>query len=87
MLIMFHFESEKELQQTLLQCKQAALQALSYYQLDWEQIRFNQLSGTCTFVLETQEKQSYCFEFIQEWIYRRLNLNYYSLNLFMQTVI
>ncbi len=57
MLIMFHFESEEELQQTLLQCKQAALQAIPYYQLDWDQIRFNQLSGTCTFVLETQEKQ------------------------------
>ncbi|WP_248928554.1 phosphotransferase enzyme family protein [Paenibacillus hamazuiensis] len=39
--------------------KQAALQALQHYDLDWKQIRFNQLSDTCTFFIDTDQDGAY----------------------------
>lgn len=52
-------ESDEEIQKVLTQSKQAALIALQNYGLDWEQIRFNQLSDTCTFVIETSKDGSF----------------------------
>lgn len=39
--------------------KQAALIALQNYDLDWTQIRFNQRSDTCTFVIETNQEGTF----------------------------
>ncbi|OMD30145.1 phosphotransferase enzyme family protein [Paenibacillus odorifer] len=39
--------------------KQAALIALQNFDLDWTQIRFNQLSDTCTFVIETNKEGTF----------------------------
>jgi Ser/Thr protein kinase RdoA (MazF antagonist) len=52
----FKIDSEKEIKRIITQSKQAALMALQNYDLDWEQIRFNQLSYTCTFIIETSKE-------------------------------
>ncbi|WP_339315713.1 phosphotransferase [Paenibacillus sp. FSL R10-2734] len=39
--------------------KQAALMALQHFNLDWTQIRFNQRSDTCTFIIETDKEGSF----------------------------
>lgn len=57
--IFMSMESDNEIKRVLLLSKQAALIALQNYDLDWEQIRFNQLSETCTFVIETTKKESF----------------------------
>lgn len=43
--------------------KQAALIALQNFDLDWMQIRFNQLSDTCTFVIETNKEGTFLLRF------------------------
>lgn len=55
----FKMDSEKEIKRIITQSKQAALIALQNYDLDWEQIRFNQLSDTCTFIIETSKEGSF----------------------------
>jgi Ser/Thr protein kinase RdoA (MazF antagonist) len=49
------FKSHEDIKQIIRQLKHVALIALQNYELDWEQIRFNQLSDTCTFVIETSK--------------------------------
>lgn len=51
----FKIDSENEIKRIISQSKQAALLALQNYDLEWEQIRFNQLSDTCTFIIETSK--------------------------------
>jgi Ser/Thr protein kinase RdoA (MazF antagonist) len=55
----FQRDSEEEIQKAIAQLKQAALKALQNYDLDWEKIRFNQLSDTCTFIIETSKDGSF----------------------------
>ncbi|MEC0093158.1 phosphotransferase enzyme family protein [Paenibacillus macquariensis] len=52
---LFKIDSEEEIKQIIRLMKKVALIALQNYDLDWEQIRFNQLSDTCTFVIETSK--------------------------------
>lgn len=52
----FKIDSEKDIKRIITQSKQAALMALQNYDLDWEQIRFNQLSDTCTFIIKTSKE-------------------------------
>ncbi|WP_240422118.1 phosphotransferase enzyme family protein [Paenibacillus periandrae] len=52
-------DSEKEIKRIITQSKQAALMVLQNYDLDWEQIRFNQLSDTCTFIIKTSKGGSF----------------------------
>lgn len=39
--------------------------ALQNFDLDWTQIRFNQLSDTCTFVIETNKEGTFYCAFIR----------------------
>ncbi|WP_169088967.1 phosphotransferase enzyme family protein [Paenibacillus sp. PL91] len=52
----FKIDSEKEIKRIITQSKQAAIMALQNYDLDWEQIRFNQFSDTSTFIIETSNE-------------------------------
>lgn len=45
---------KQTIKEAVIQYKQVALKAIQEYDLDWQQIRFNQLSDTCTFVIETE---------------------------------
>ncbi|WMT39601.1 phosphotransferase [Paenibacillus sp. D2_2] len=49
----FQLDSDESIQETIVQTKRLALSAFQNYDLDWTQIRFNQLSDTATFVIET----------------------------------
>jgi Ser/Thr protein kinase RdoA (MazF antagonist) len=55
----FRMDSEEAIKRTILQSKHAALKALQNYDLDWTHIRFNQLSDTCTFIIETSEEETF----------------------------
>ncbi|GAA3407692.1 phosphotransferase enzyme family protein [Paenibacillus hodogayensis] len=55
----FKIGSEEDIKKTIVQLKGAALRALQNYDLDWEQIRFNQLSDTCTFIIRTSIEGSF----------------------------
>lgn len=52
--------------------KQAALIALQNFDLDWTQIRFNQLSDNCTFVIETNKEGTFYCAFIRGDLKRKL---------------
>jgi len=56
---MFKMDTHAAVHDTLKQLKAAALRALLYYDLDWKSIRFNQLSETCTFKIDTTENGSF----------------------------
>jgi Ser/Thr protein kinase RdoA (MazF antagonist) len=56
---LFKIDSEVEIKKTISQLKRAALRALENYDLDWEVIRFNKLSDTCTFLIETSKEGSF----------------------------
>jgi Ser/Thr protein kinase RdoA (MazF antagonist) len=56
---LFKLGSQEEIKKTISESKLAALRALQNYDLDWEQIRFNKLSDTCTFLIETNKDGSY----------------------------
>jgi len=49
----FQLDSDESIKETIVHIKRLALSALQNYDLDWTQIRFNQLSDTATFVIET----------------------------------
>ncbi|GIP22624.1 phosphotransferase enzyme family protein [Paenibacillus sp. J22TS3] len=49
----FKVDSEEDIKRAMIRSKNAALKALQNYDLDWEHIRFNQLSDTCTFIVQT----------------------------------
>ncbi|SFL57411.1 Ser/Thr protein kinase RdoA involved in Cpx stress response, MazF antagonist [Paenibacillus sp. 1_12] len=53
MIHLIKLDSEEEIKKIIAHSKQAALRALQSYDLEWKQIRYNQLSDTCTFVIET----------------------------------
>lgn len=55
----FQMDSDEAIKKRIVYSKQAALRALQNYDLDWTQIRFNQLSDTCTFVIETSKDGAY----------------------------
>ncbi|MBH5318822.1 phosphotransferase [Paenibacillus sp. GSMTC-2017] len=46
-------DSQDEIRKTITKSKNTALRALQNYDLDWDQIQFNQLSDTCTFKIKT----------------------------------
>ncbi|MGN7356905.1 phosphotransferase enzyme family protein [Paenibacillus sp. SAF-054] len=52
------FISDEGIEKAIMQYKQAALKAIQHYDIDWDRIRFNQLSDTCTFVLETSKSET-----------------------------
>ncbi|CAH1205870.1 phosphotransferase [Paenibacillus sp. JJ-223] len=54
----FQISSEENVRKILANSKHAALRALQSYDLDWDHIRFNQLSDTCTFVVQTSKSQT-----------------------------
>ncbi|MFF2885915.1 phosphotransferase enzyme family protein [Paenibacillus sp. NPDC057967] len=56
---MFKMDTQAGIQDTVAQLKIPALRALLHYDLDWESIRFNQLSATCTFKINTTEEGSF----------------------------
>lgn len=56
---LFQMDSEEGIKKAIGLSKQAALRVLQNYDLDWKQIRFNQLSDTCTFVIETSTDESF----------------------------
>lgn len=55
----FHFESEENRQQLLTRARNVALQAIQQFDIEWEHIRFIQLSATITFKIETSSAGSY----------------------------
>ncbi|MFC4099094.1 phosphotransferase enzyme family protein [Paenibacillus xanthanilyticus] len=55
----FSIETDASRRQTLAAAKQAALQAMRQYELDWNAIRFIQVSEHVTFRIEVGEKESY----------------------------
>lgn len=50
---------DNEIEKAISQSKLAALEALQNYNLDWEHIRFIQLSDTCTFQIDTSKNGSF----------------------------
>ena len=56
---MFKFDSDEDLKKTIIQLKNTVLRALLSYDLDWEHIRFNQLSDTCTFIIQTSDAETF----------------------------
>ncbi|GKU78058.1 phosphotransferase enzyme family protein [Paenibacillus sp. L3-i20] len=55
----FTMNCTEVIKKTIAKSKNAALRALQNYDLDWEQIRFNQLSDTCTFKIQTTKDGDY----------------------------
>lgn len=56
---LFQLDSEDEIEKAVAQSQQIAQKAMDEYDLDWKHIRFNQLSDTCTFVIETDRDGKY----------------------------
>ncbi|MCC8436569.1 phosphotransferase [Brevibacillus sp. M2.1A] len=56
---LFHLDSENDIEKVVAQSQQIAQKAMHEYDLDWQHIRFNQLSDTCTFVIETEKDGNY----------------------------
>ncbi|MCM3781903.1 phosphotransferase [Neobacillus mesonae] len=56
---LFMIASENEIKKTITQSKLVALEALKNYDLEWEHIRFIQLSDTCTFQIDTSKDGSF----------------------------
>ncbi|UIO40129.1 phosphotransferase [Brevibacillus brevis] len=56
---LFQLNSEDDMEKVVAQFQQIAQKALQEYDLDGEHIRFNQLSDTCTFVIETEKDGDY----------------------------
>lgn len=56
---LFQLNSEDDMEKVVAQSQQIAQKALKEYDLDGEHIRFNQLSDTCTFVIETEKDGDY----------------------------
>ncbi|MBP1989690.1 phosphotransferase enzyme family protein [Paenibacillus eucommiae] len=48
-----------EINKAIARSKQAALIALQNYDLDWDQIQFNQFSDTCTFIVKTNKGETF----------------------------
>lgn len=55
----FHLKSEEDRQQLLMRARKVALQTIQQYDIEWEHIRFIQLSDTITFRIETSSAGSY----------------------------
>lgn len=55
----FQFDSDEARQSLLSRARNVALWAIQQYDLDWNRIRFIQLSGTITYKIETDTKGSY----------------------------
>lgn len=55
----FQFDTEESKKSLLSRARNAALTALRQYDLDWNCIRFLQLSDTITFKIETESASSY----------------------------
>lgn len=55
----FQFESEEDRQQLLVRARNVALQAIQQYDMEWDLIRFIQLSDTITYKIETSSAGSY----------------------------
>ncbi|WP_312117281.1 phosphotransferase enzyme family protein [Brevibacillus reuszeri] len=55
----FHFDSEESRQALLSRARKVALTALQQYELEWNCIRFIQLSDTITYKIETNTSNSY----------------------------
>lgn len=56
---LFQLDSEDDIEKVVAQAQQIAQRAMHEYDLDGEQLRFNQLSDTCTFVIETEKDGTY----------------------------
>ncbi|MBG9945449.1 phosphotransferase [Brevibacillus formosus] len=56
---LFQLNSEDDMEKVVALFQQIAQKALQEYDLDGEHIRFNQLSDTCTFVIETERDGNY----------------------------
>nr|WP_208414594.1 phosphotransferase [Paenibacillus castaneae] len=56
-----------------MQSKDAALRALQNFDLDWEHIRFNQLSDTCTFIIQTNKDGSFLLRIHSENHHEEIN--------------
>ncbi|AOZ94480.1 phosphotransferase enzyme family protein [Paenibacillus crassostreae] len=55
----FHFDTDETRQSLLARARNVALWAIQQYELDWNCIRFIQLSDTITYKIETVTKESY----------------------------
>ncbi|WP_246303146.1 phosphotransferase enzyme family protein [Paenibacillus plantarum] len=71
--MLFQLESDEDIEKVLMQYKQAALNAIQNYDVNWELIRFNQLSDTCTFVLETSKNESFLLRIHSEMSNEEIN--------------
>ncbi|GEC89360.1 hypothetical protein [Brevibacillus brevis] len=56
---LFQLDSEDDIEKVVAQLQQIAQKAMHEYDLEGDQLRFNQLSDTCTFVIETEKDGSY----------------------------
>ncbi|NIK77720.1 Ser/Thr protein kinase RdoA (MazF antagonist) [Paenibacillus castaneae] len=69
----FVIDSDENIRKTIMQSKDAALRALQNFDLDWEHIRFNQLSDTCTFIIQTNKDGSFLLRIHSENHHEEIN--------------